>query len=287
MLTTTSSTLGFSLLAPTPGETLHATDGITLSWTAAADPPFSAFSVFVADAEGSEDWNVYIRSGIPLAEGSATLDASFFTTLGPAQIHTVGIWAFTPSTTRMTGISTIVTLDDYIMAPVTGMVLVGALGAVDATPTSSETGGSGAGGGGTSTMSKIPTSGGGGGSADTLVPGEDSEPGGTGTGMTTGAKAGIGVGVGVGVLVIVGALVFFFSSFSVQRKRKAGDSGEGPTGGNAAEAMNPAQELEGKWNEIAEAQAGERMGSWLELEAKRTEIVEAPNTPRDVHELVA
>ncbi|KAL2784097.1 hypothetical protein BJX66DRAFT_317230 [Aspergillus keveii] len=280
---------GFSLLAPTPGETLHATDGITLSWTAAADAPFSKFSVFVADAEGSEDWNVYIRSGIALAEGSATLDASYFTTLEPAQIHTVGIWAFTPSTTRMTGISTMVTLDDYIMAPVTGMVLVGALGAVDAAmPTPSETGGPGAGGGGgTSTTPTITSGGGGGLAADTLVPGEDSGPGDTGTGMTTGAKAGIGVGVGVGILVIVGALVFFFSSFSVQRKRKAGDSGGGPTGGNAAEAMNPTQELEGKRNEIAEAQAGERMDSWLELEAKRTEIVEAPNTPRYVHELGA
>jgi hypothetical protein len=51
--------------------------------------------------------------------------------------------------------------------------------------------------------------------------------------------------------------------------------------------MNPTQELEGKRNEIAEAQAGERMDSWLELEAKRTEIVEAPNTPRYVHELGA
>jgi hypothetical protein len=181
----------------------------------------------------------------------------------------------------MTGISTMVTLDDYIMAPVTGMILVGALVAVDATtPTPSETGGSGAGGGGTTSTI---TSAGGGGSADTLAPSEDSEPG----GLTTGAKAGIGVGVGVGVLVIVGALVFFFSSFSVQRKRKAGDSGRGPTGGNAAEAVNPAQELEGKQNQIVEAQAGERMGSWLELEAKRTEIVEAPNTPRDLHELGA
>ncbi|KAL3443591.1 hypothetical protein BJX65DRAFT_311751 [Aspergillus insuetus] len=272
---------GFSLLAPTPGETLYATDGITLSWTASPNAPFSTFSVFIADAEGTEDWNVYIRSGIQLAEGSATLDASYFTTLGPAEIHTVGIWAFTPSTTRMMRISTMVTLDDYIMAPVTGMILVGALVAVDATPTPSDTGGSGAGGGGTT--STITSGGGGGGSADTLVPSEDSEPG----GLTTGAKAGIGVGVGVGVLVIVGALVFFFSSFSVQSKRKGGDSGGGPTGGNAAEVVNPAQELEGKRNQIVEAQAGERMGSWVELEAKRTEIVEAPSTPRDVHELGA
>ncbi|KAL3483931.1 hypothetical protein BJX62DRAFT_244408 [Aspergillus germanicus] len=274
---------GFSLLAPTPGETLHATDGITLSWTASPDAPFSTFSVFVADAEGTEDWNVYIGSGIQLAEGSATLDASYFTTLGPAEIHTVGIWAFTPSTTRMTGISTMVTLDGYIMAPVTGMSLVGAFVAVDATtPTPSETGGSEAGGGG-GTTSTIPTSGGGGGSADTPAPSGDSGS----DGLTTGAKAGIGVGVGVGVLAILGALVFFFSSFSVQRKRKAGDSGGGPTGGNTAEAVNPAQELEGKRNEIAEAQAGEHMGSCLELEAKRTEIVEAPNTPRDLHELGA
>jgi hypothetical protein len=85
---------------------------------------------------------------------------------------------------------------------------------------------------------------------------------------------GIAVGVGVEVFLIVGALVFFLSSFSVQRKRKANDSRrESSAGaGNAADAGYPTQELQSKRNELVEAQAGERTGSCLELEGRRRRL---------------